>query len=178
MGTVSASTQADYFDRSLISPAVRSALGQDFEIRPLHATDYEKGFLEALSHLTTVGEFTKDKFLDRYAYFKKHNHEYFTIVIEDLKKNRIAAAGTVFVERKFIHEAGLVGHIEDIVSHPGYRGKNMGRYIIEGLKSIAKTMGCYKVILDCGEHNVAFYSKLEFEKKEVEMVWYIKDSKL
>lgn len=49
------------------------------------------------------------------------------MVIEDLKKGRIAAAGTIMIERKFIHEAGLVGHIEDIVSHPNYRGKNMGR---------------------------------------------------
>ena len=64
---------------------------------------------------------------DRFDYFRRHNHEYFTVVIDDLKKGRIAAAGTVMIERKFIHEAGLVGHIEDIVSHPNYRGKNMGR---------------------------------------------------
>lgn len=38
-----ASVAADYYDRNLIAADVRSALGSDFEVRPLHAADYEKG---------------------------------------------------------------------------------------------------------------------------------------
>lgn len=37
------------------------------------------------------------------------------IVIEDKDANRICACGTLTVEPKFIHEGGLVGHIEDVV---------------------------------------------------------------
>jgi glucosamine-phosphate N-acetyltransferase len=51
------------------------------------------GFLQTLAMLTTVGNITKEEFKDRCEYFKKHNHEYFTIVIEDLSKKLIVAAG-------------------------------------------------------------------------------------
>jgi glucosamine-phosphate N-acetyltransferase len=100
--------------------------------------------LKALSHLTVVGDISKTAFLDRYSYFKQHAHEYYIIVIEDINKKQIAAAGTVFAERKFIRQLGLVGHIEDIVVHEAYRGLQFGKYIIEALKTIGRNVGCYK----------------------------------
>ncbi|KAJ3366745.1 Glucosamine-phosphate N-acetyltransferase-like protein [Allomyces javanicus] len=166
------------FNPDLIDRAVNDHLPAGFLLRPLEITDYDKGFLTALSHLTVVGEIDKAAFVDRFAYLKAHAHEYFTIVIEDLKTQRIAAAGTVLVERKFIRNLGLVGHIEDIVVHENYRGLQFGRYIIDALKSIGKNVGCYKIILDCSEKNVPFYVKCGFERKEVEMVWYIPKAKL
>jgi glucosamine-phosphate N-acetyltransferase len=88
----------------------------------------------------------------------------------------IAACGTVFVERKFVHANGLVGHIEDIVVNEKYRKLKFGKIIIEQLKVIGKTKGCYKIILDCEEKNIKFYEKCGFKQKEVEMVWYIPDN--
>ncbi|KAJ3253703.1 Glucosamine-phosphate N-acetyltransferase-like protein [Boothiomyces macroporosus] len=111
------------FSSKLISPAVIKSLKPGFAVRPLAPTDYEK---------------------DRYNYLKKHNHEYFTIVIEDTVKQVIVGAGTIFVERKFVHHNGLVGHIEDIVTHSEYRGKNLGWLVIETLKYIGEQTGCYK----------------------------------
>jgi glucosamine-phosphate N-acetyltransferase len=96
--------------------------------------------------LTLVGNMPRKDFLDRFTYLKKHNHEYFTIVIEDTTKAKIVGAGTVFVERKFVHHNGLVGHIEDIVTHQDYRGKNLGWLVIETLKYIGEQTGCYKSI--------------------------------
>lgn len=46
--------------------------------------------------------------IDRFAYLKAHNYEYFTIVIEDTAKGLIVGAGTILVERKFVHHNGLV----------------------------------------------------------------------
>lgn len=74
----------------------------------------------------------------------KHNHEYFTIVIEDTSKQLIVGAGTIFVERKFVHLNGLVGHIEDIVTHKEYRGMSLGLRVIDTLKHIGRQTGCYK----------------------------------
>ena len=42
--------------------------------------------------------------------------------------------------------------------------------LIAALVDHAKKIGCYKVILDCSEENVAFYQKGGFERKEVQMV--------
>ena len=98
---------------------------------------------------------------------------YKIIVVEDVRRERIVGAGTVLVEKKFIRDLGLCGHIEDIVVDKTYRGKNLGRRIIELLKATAQVNDCYKVILDCAEHNVAFYKKCGFSLKGCEMSWYI-----
>ena len=44
------------------------------------------------------------------------------------------------------------------------------RRVIEALMEFARAAGCYKVILDCGESNVAFYEKCGLTRKEVQMV--------
>lgn len=161
------------FPSTFISKQVQSQLPAGFIIRPLASDDFEKGFLKALSHLTTVGTISKAQFMDRFNYMRSHSHEYFTIVIEDTGKNVIAAAGTILIERKFVHENGLVGHIEDIVVHGDYRKLQFGRYIIEQLKHIGREVGSYKIILDCSEKNVPFYQKCGFTLKEREMALYI-----
>ena len=81
--------------------------------------------------------------------------------------------GSLILERKFIRNLGLCGHIEDIVISKEYGGKNLGKRIIETLKQIGQANGCYKLILDCSEQNEPFYNKCGFKKKEIQMVWYI-----
>jgi glucosamine-phosphate N-acetyltransferase len=44
---------------------------------------------------------------------------------------------------------------------------------VEELVSVSRSRGCYKVILDCAEHNVAFYEKCGLTRKEVQMVRYL-----
>jgi glucosamine-phosphate N-acetyltransferase len=91
--------------------------------------------------------------------------QYFIIVIEDTTVGKIVAAGSLILEFKFIHENGLVGHIEDIVVESQQRGNQLGRRIIEQLKSIGISLQCYKIILDCAEKNVGFYEKTGFAVK-------------
>lgn len=86
---------------------------------------------------------------EQFNYLKKHNHEYFTIAICDDTQDKIVAAGTIFIERKFVHHNGLVGHIEDIAVDSNQQGKKLGLRIIQALKYIGAKAGCYKVILDC-----------------------------
>ena len=45
--------------------------------------------------------------------------------------------------------------------------------LIEALVEASRSMGCYKVILDCAEANVAFYEKCGLTRKEVQMVKYL-----
>ena len=52
---------------------------------------------------------------------------YYVIVIEDLKRQKIVASGTLFIERKFLHETASAGHIEDIVVDAEERGHQLGR---------------------------------------------------
>jgi glucosamine-phosphate N-acetyltransferase len=84
---------------------------------------------------------------------------------------RIIGYGSVLIETKI--RGGKLGHIEDIVSHPNYREKGIGNAIVTSLFDIAKTKGCYKVALQCKEHNVMFYTKCDYERSGVAMQRFV-----
>lgn len=92
--------------------------------------------------------------------FPARSDVYKIIVIYDKSKKQIVGSGTLVIEQKFIRQQGKAGHIEDIVVSEQYRGKKLGKRLIELLKQIALANECYKVILDCSQHNVGFYEKV------------------
>eukprot|EP01027_Heterolobosea_sp_BB2_P008311 GEZU01012338.1.p1 GENE.GEZU01012338.1~~GEZU01012338.1.p1 ORF type:complete len:114 (+),score=18.55 GEZU01012338.1:531-872(+) len=100
---------------------------------------------------------------------KRCGDMYNVVVIEDLALNKIIGTATLLVEMKFIRGCALVGHIEDVVVSSEYRGRNLGKRIIEQLQRIAQDRGCYKVILDCTEANSKFYEKMGFRVTELQM---------
>jgi GNAT superfamily N-acetyltransferase len=59
--------------------------------------------------------------------------------------SKIVGTGALIVERKFLHELGLVGHIEDIAVAKDQQGKKLGLRIIQALDYVAEQVGCYKV---------------------------------
>lgn len=96
---------------------------------------------------------------------------YFVLVILDPSQT-IVGTGAVIVERKFIHNMGLVGHIEDIAVAKNQQGKKLGLRIIQALDAVAQGVGCYKSILDCSEANEGFYVKCGFKRAGLEMAHY------
>jgi GNAT superfamily N-acetyltransferase len=99
------------------------------------------------------------------------NDSYFLIAILDASQ-RIVGTGALIVERKFIHQLGLVGHIEDIAVAKDQQGKKLGLRIIQALDFVAEKVGCYKTILDCSEANEGFYVKCGFKRAGLEMAHY------
>ena len=73
----------------------------------------------------------------------KRNDSYYLLVITEGEK--IVGTGALVVERKFIHNLGLVGHIEDIAVAKNQQGKKLGLKIIQALDFVAMKVGCYKV---------------------------------
>jgi glucosamine-phosphate N-acetyltransferase len=140
-------------------------------IKKLDETDFDFGYLELLENLTTVGDISKEKAIQQfYKINKNDNIEIY--VIFDASSNKIVASGTLLVEDKFIHQCGKVGHIEDIVVNPKYRGMGLGKKIITHLTERAKELECYKIILDCAEKNTEFYQKCGFSIKGIQMSIY------
>jgi glucosamine-phosphate N-acetyltransferase len=162
------------FSVDLIDSKVLKEVPSGFKLRPIEASDYDKGVLLPLTYLTKVGYIDKESFLERLQLYRYMiPHTYFILVIEDLSKKTIAGCGTMLLERKFIHNLGLCGHLEDVVTLPAYRNLQFGRLIIQALTSISKNLGAYKTILDCSANNLAFYSdKCGFTQKEYQMVIY------
>ncbi|CEO96100.1 Glucosamine 6-phosphate N-acetyltransferase [Plasmodiophora brassicae] len=141
-------------------------------IRELQADDYHRGFIKLLGQLTTAGDITEQQFLERFNELKKMPHTYKIAVIIDPAMNLVIASATLLIEKKFVHGCGKVGHVEDVVVNSTYRGRNLGLRVVDQLKTWAGEAGCYKIILDCAAHNVPFYNKLGFVKKEEQMAFY------
>ena len=140
-------------------------------VRKLEAGDHEKGFLDLLSTLSTVGDVSESRFKEQLSLLDR-NGDYTVLVVEDRDRCKVLATGSLFVEHKFIHECGMVGHIEDVVVLPEARGQGLGRRIVRALVREAAEKECYKVILDCAEKNAEFYEKVGMVRKEIQMVKY------
>lgn len=118
-----------------------------------------------------VGDVSIEEFTDRFNYMKIHQDSYHPHVITN-EAGKVIAAGTLFIEKKFIRNCGTCGHIEDIVVDSSQRGKNLGKILLKALKELAEQLGCYKIILDCEEGKVQFYEKCGFKEKGRQMAFY------
>ncbi|KAK9428751.1 acyl-CoA N-acyltransferase [Lipomyces doorenjongii] len=157
------------FPLSFVCPDISSKLRPDYVLRPLQLSDYQAGVLEVLKDLTTVGDISEERFNEQFEYMRARQGEYFVVIIEKIATGNVVGVGTLLVERKFIHECGLVGHIEDIAVAKSEQGKKLGIKIISALDFIGKKIGCYKNILDCSPHNEQFYVKCGYSNAGFEM---------
>jgi glucosamine-phosphate N-acetyltransferase len=137
-------------------------------MRPLMKSDYGRGVLDVLKVLTSVGNISKVRFEEQFDYWHKRNDMYFNLVICN-EQDRVVAVGSIVLERKLIHECGVVGHIEDIAVASSEQGRRLGLRIIHALTEIGRSQGAYKVILDCSEKNVPFYEKCGYVRAGCEM---------
>ena len=139
-------------------------------IRKIKERDFENGFFETLSNLTTVGDiYSNDELKKEIIRRVLENQNHTIIVAEDLESSKIIGTATLLIEQKFIHNGGRVGHIEDVATRKGFEGRGVGREMIHKLTEISNEHGCYKIILDCDPNVVKFYEKLGFVKKAITM---------
>ncbi|RKF54406.1 Glucosamine 6-phosphate N-acetyltransferase [Golovinomyces cichoracearum] len=168
---VSSPESLGLFPSDLISHEIAASLPSTYTIRPLRKSDYAIGFLNCLRVLTTVGDISESEWNERYDWMSTQGKGgYYLLVIED--RGRIVGTGALIVERKFIHQLGLVGHVEDIAVAEDQQGKKLGLKIIQALDYIAQRVGCYKCILDCSEANEGFYVKCGYKRAGLEMARY------
>ncbi|CAN8300037.1 unnamed protein product [Cochlearia groenlandica] len=133
---------------------------QRFKIRRLEISDKRKGYIELLSQLTVTGTVTDEEFDRRFNEIKSYGDDHVICVVEEESSKRIAATGSVMIEKKFLRNCGKSGHIEDVVVDSEFRGKHhLGKKVIDFLMDHCRSMGCYKVILDCGVEKKGFYEK-------------------
>lgn len=98
---MTSTSPADYalFPQSLIPSSLASSLPEGYTLRPLHRSDYSRGFLTCLTDLTWIGEITESAFCERFDWMATKGKDwYYCIVIDD--GSRIVATATMIVERK------------------------------------------------------------------------------
>ena len=138
----------------------------NIRIREIIETDIENGFLETLDRLRKASDL--DKEIGKNILRKIiSNPDYIIKVVEE--NGKIIGSATLFIEQKFIHNGGKVGHIEDVVVSKEYEGRGIGIKLVTSLLEKAKTMNCYKTILDCNDELIPFYERIGFKQEANQM---------
>ena len=130
----------------------------EIEIRKIEEGDLENGFLETLDFLRNASGLDKNVAKEILKKIKQ-NPNHIIHVATDGKK--IVGTTTLFIEQKFIHNGGLVGHIEDVVVRKDCEGKGIGIKLIMSMLERAKEKNCYKTILDCKDDVKQFYERID-----------------
>lgn len=130
-----------------------------FQIRPMYATDFQRGFREVLSALSPV---TLPDELTMVIFRKRLRAGVATYVA--VAEDRVIGTASLLLETKFIHDGGCVGHVEDVAVDPKYQGQGIGQALIHHLIEVCRRERCYKLILDCNPKLVPWYSKLGFRQ--------------
>jgi glucosamine-phosphate N-acetyltransferase len=138
----------------------------DLIIRELEEKDFKNGFLTTLDVLRETSSMSEGKALEIFKKIKS-NPKHIIIIAE--VEGRVIGSTTLLIEPKFIHQGGVVGHIEDVVVDKKFQGKKIGEKIITHVLEIAKNHGCYKTILDCSDSVKPFYEKLGFKYNSNEL---------
>ena len=132
----------------------------EIEIREIEDGDLEKGFLETLDFLRKASDIDKNKANEILKKIQQNSNHIINVAVDD---NKIVGSTTLLIEQKFIHDGGLVGHIEDVVVRKDYEGKGIGIKLVTSLLERAKEKNCYKTILDCKDDVKQFYERIGFK---------------
>ena len=131
------------------------------KIRELQEKDLFNGFLESLDSLRKASDLDPKKAKTIFKKIKSMSDHVIYVAVQD---SRVIGSATIFIEQKFIHDGGKVGHIEDVVVRKEHQGERAGQQIIKALLVYAEKKGCYKTILDCTDEVMPFYEKLGFRR--------------
>jgi len=131
-------------------------------IREIEEDDLEKGFLETLDFLRKTSDIDKNKAKEILKKIKQNENHIIYVALYDKK---IVGSTTLLIEQKFIHDGGLVGHIEDVVVRKDYEGKGIGIKLVMSMLERAKEKNCYKTILDCKDDVKQFYERIGFKRE-------------
>ena len=131
-------------------------------IREIEENDLKQGFLESLDFLRKASNIDKNKAREILKKIKQNPNHIIHVAIDN---NEIVGSTTLLIEQKFIHDGGLVGHIEDVVVRKEYEGKGIGIKLVMSMLECAKEKNCYKTILDCKDDVKEFYERIGFKNE-------------
>jgi glucosamine-phosphate N-acetyltransferase len=135
-------------------------------IRELKKEDIWNGFLKSLDSLKLASDIDKTKAEE--VFEKINSNPDYIIAVAEIE-GKIVGTTTLLIESKFIHQGGLVGHIEDVSVDKEFQGKKIGEKIMKYLLEVSKNRGCYKTILNCTDDVIRFYEKLGFKQVASEL---------
>jgi glucosamine-phosphate N-acetyltransferase len=133
----------------------------ELTIRTLEPGDFRRGFLETLDGLSPT-RLTPE---EAEAVLADPRRAHTTTWVA-LLGGRVVGTVSLIVEKKFIHQGGLVGHIEDVAVHAEFRRRGIGSRLVAHATRGAVRLGCYKVVLNCHDPVQPFYRRLGYRRHD------------
>ena len=90
-----------------------------------------------------------------------------SITLVSVDNNTITGVASLYIIKKLTRTLGL---IEDVAVNENYRGKGIGKKLVEKLIGLASDKKCDKTVLNSSEQNSEFYKKIGFEINEIQMI--------
>lgn len=142
----------------------------NFIFREIDISDYDNGYLDVMIEFSkNKCEITREQFNE---YLTQNKNAVKIIVVLSQNDNKVIGSGSIFKLEKLHYKP--VGQIEDVVIDEKWRGYGLGKTIIEKLVEIAvNEFKCYKVILNCLDHNIGFYNRCNFNNSGNQMRYNI-----
>jgi glucosamine-phosphate N-acetyltransferase len=145
---------------------------EKLEVRNLVEEDYYKGFLQLINYFTKKENTKYKSFFEFQTQFKNMIYKNsFVYVIE--YENKIIGSATLYLQLKFHNDFEKAGLIEEVIINEKFRGKGLGKKLINYIINEAKKNNCYKIVLNAEQKNAEFYSKLGFINKGIEFKMYL-----
>jgi phosphinothricin acetyltransferase len=128
------------------------------KIRELKITDYSQ-----------VIQIWKQSFSNKFD--QEINTKYISdpnsITLVSVDNNTISGVASLHIINKLTRTLGL---IEDVAVNENYRGKGIGKKLVQKLIGLASDKKCDKIVLNSSEKNSSFYKKIGFEKNQIQMI--------
>ncbi|MDA8938207.1 GNAT family N-acetyltransferase [Flavobacteriaceae bacterium] len=90
-----------------------------------------------------------------------------SITLVSVDNNTITGVASLYIIKKLTRTLGI---IEDVAVNENYRGKGIGKKLVEKLIRLAADKKCDKTVLNSSEQNSEFYKKIGFEINEIQMI--------
>jgi ribosomal protein S18 acetylase RimI-like enzyme len=102
-----------------------------------------------------------------YAQFARYPDYRLFVVCDSHGSQEILGVYALLVMHNLAHRGAPSAIVEDVVVAAEYRGKGIGRRMMEHAAAQARAAGCYKLVLSSNRHRErahAFYESLGFER--------------
>jgi glucosamine-phosphate N-acetyltransferase len=143
-------------------------------IRELRLEDLDNGLLKTLDNLLAgTSELDADK--AKALLHEIKSNPLHKVLVAALQSGEIVGVVTLLVESKFIFKGGRVGHIEDVSVRKGFEKMGIGRELVLHAMDLAKEMECVKLVLDCSDATMPFYTRMGFSYQDNCMKKFLRD---
>ncbi len=141
---------------------------EEIEIRQARQEDF-KIILQFINSLEKT-DFNEDQLLRIYAENISNSKNYYWVAL--LKEEVIGYVSCH--AQNLLHHAGLIGEIQELYVNPAYRGRNVGRDLVDKIKELALRDGFVQLEVTTNSQRLIaqqFYMKEGFAQTHFKFIW-------